>query len=426
MAFSTDPGPANHALTSDDSSTTFAFSAMTVLFFIWGFITALNDILIPHLKGTFDLNYTQAMLVQFCFFGAYFGVSPFAGKLLEAVGYKRGIFIGLLLMAAGCLMFYPAAENGVYAIFLIALFVLASGITILQVSANPYVSALGPERTATSRLNLAQAINSLGHTLGPLFGALLILGAGSGAAESTKSVQVPYMILATAIVLVALGFLRLKLPAINAIESSARTDASTESIWKHKHLVFGALAIFLYVGAEVSVGSFLVNFFAEEHIAGLAAQDAGKLVSYYWGAAMIGRFIGAAATRYIEPVYVLAFNGLCAITLIIFTIVSSGQTAMWSILAVGFFNSVMFPTIFTLAIRRLGPLTSRGSGLLCQAIVGGAILPLIQGLVADTSSIQTSFIVPACCYVYIVWYALKGSFLDEGKDKSDDMAGSTA
>jgi FHS family L-fucose permease-like MFS transporter len=401
----------------------FAFAAMTVLFFIWGFITALNDILIPHLKSAFDLSYTQVMLVQFCFFGAYFIVSPFAGKLIEKVGYRRGIIIGLILMAIACIGFYPAAEYGVYAIFLLALFVLASGITILQVSANPYVAVLGPERTATSRLNFAQAINSLGHTLGPLFGAFLILSAVGEAGDSARAVQLPYLILAGAIALVALGFSRLKLPAIREVENENETaeNAMENSLRQHRHLLFGALAIFLYVGAEVSIGSFLVNFFAQPDIAGLAAQDAGKLVSYYWGAAMLGRFIGAAATRYIEPALVLAFNGLCAIALLVAAINSSGQLAMWSVIAVGFFNSVMFPTIFTLAIRRLGPLTSRGSGLLCQAIVGGAIIPLIQGVAADATSVQTSFIVPCCCYVYIIWYALRGSAVNA---RSASMAGS--
>ncbi len=361
------------------------------------------------------------MLVQFCFFGAYFIVSPFAGKLIEKVGYRHGIIIGLILMAIACIGFYPAAEYGVYAIFLLALFILAAGITILQVSANPYVAVLGPERTATSRLNFAQAINSLGHTLGPLFGAFLILSAVSEAGDSARAVQLPYLILAGAIALVALGFSRLKLPAIREAENKTEKNATENSLRQHRHLLFGALAIFLYVGAEVSIGSFLVNFFAQPDIAGLTAHDAGKLVSYYWGAAMLGRFIGAAATRYIEPALVLAFNGLCAIALLVAAINSSGQLAMWSVIAVGFFNSVMFPTMFTLAIRQLGPLTSRGSGLLCQAIVGGAIIPLIQGVAADATSVQTSFIVPCCCYVYIIWYALRGSAV---KTRSATMAGS--
>ncbi len=411
---------------SAKESTIFAFSAMTILFFIWGFITALNDILIPHLKATFELSYTQAMLVQFCFFGAYFVISPLAGKLIEAVSYKRGIVIGLLLMATGCALFYPAAEYEVYAVFLLALFVLASGITILQVSANPYVAILGSERTATSRLNFAQAINSLGHTLGPLFGALLIFGTiNELATDSAKSVQAPYMILAVVIILIAIIFSRLKLPAVSsAVEDNAGAPHQ-DSLRQHRHLLWGALAIFLYVGAEVSIGSFLVDFFVEDHIAGLSTHDAAKLVSFYWGGAMLGRFIGAVATRYVRPIYVLAFNSVCAMTLLAFTISCDGDVAMWSVIAVGLFNSVMFPTIFTLAIRRLGPLTSRGSGLLCQAIVGGAFIPMIQGVMADSSSIQLSFIVPCCCYAYIIWYALKGSHIAGEQDSPDSAIGTT-
>lgn len=393
----------------DGNSYPFAFGVMTILFFIWGFITALNDILIPHLKSAFDLSYTQAMLVQFCFFGAYFIVSPFAGKLIEKVGYKRGVVIGLSTIAAGCLLFYPAAQLEVYALFLLGLFTLASGITVLQVSANPYVSILGAEKTAASRLNLAQAINSVGHTVGPYFGAVLILGATASAAGVVEpsAVQLPYLLIAGFVVLVALGFYFLRLPVIESVE--VQTEASAhDSLWQHKPLVLGALAIFLYVGAEVAIGSFLVNFFAQTNIANLSEEHAGKMVSYYWGAAMIGRFIGAVLTRYIKASYVLAFNGVAAISLIALTIVSEGHLAMWSILAVGFFNSVMFPTIFTMAIRGLGPLTSRGSGLVCQAIVGGAILPVIQGSVADMTSVQFSFVVPALCYIYIVWYAIWG------------------
>ncbi|MEL4425010.1 sugar MFS transporter [Shewanella indica] len=384
-------------------SSHFAFVAMTTLFFIWGFITALNDILIPHLKAAFELSYTQAMLVQFCFFGAYFIVSPFAGKLIEKIGYIRGIVTGLCTMATGCLLFYPAAEVSVYALFLLGLFVLASGITILQVSANPYVAILGPDRTAASRLNLAQAINSLGHTLAPLFGAALIFGAAS----NTHAVQLPYLILATAVLLTAVGFVFLRLPPLQTNHESQTRPS--DSIWQHKHLVLGALAIFLYVGAEVSVGSFLVNFFSESHIAELTEQEASRMVSYYWGGAMVGRFVGSALTRVLPPTYVLATNALMAILLLLLTMNSSGSLAMWAVLAVGFFNSIMFPTIFTLAIRGLGPLTSRGSGLLCQAIVGGAILPLLQGMVADSSSVQFSFIIPMVAYLYIGWYALRGS-----------------
>lgn len=385
-----------------------AFAVMTAPFFIWGFVTALNDILIPHLKSAFELNFTQAMLIQFCFFAAYFVVSPFAGRLVERVGYRNGIVFGFLTMAAGCGLFYPAAEVEEYAVFLAGLFVLAAGITVLQVSANPYVSALGPERTGPSRLILAQAINSLGHTLAPLFGASLILAATiTGTAASAKAVQTPYLILAAAMIVCAVVFVFLKLPVLKEVESRPQPE-DRDSIFKHRALVLGALAIFLYVGAEVSIGSFLVNFFAQSHIGGLTEEEAGRMVSYYWGAAMIGRFVGAAATRYVAPYWILAFNALVAIALIATTILSGGNVAMWTILAVGFFNSIMFPTIFALAIRGLGPLTGRGSGLLCQAIVGGALIPVIQGVVADVSSVQFSFVVPAICYAYIAWYALRG------------------
>ncbi|MBL4674134.1 MAG: sugar MFS transporter [Arenicella sp.] len=396
----------SHSIRSQGNNT-FAFTAMTSLSFIWGFITALNDILIPHLKAAFDLNYTQAMLVQFCFFGAYFIVSPVAGKLIGKVGYLKGIIVGLLTIATGCSLFYPAAEVGVYWVFLLGLFVLASGITVLQVSANPYVASLGAERTAASRLNLAQAINSLGHTLGPLFGAALIFGALQTDAINAKSVQLPYLLIAGTVILVAISFKFLHLPTIASISTiDEEHERASGSIWQQPGLLLGALAIFLYVGAEVSIGSFLVNYFAESHIAGLNESQAGKMVAYYWGAAMIGRFVGAYLMRIVKPSYVLACNGVIAMLLLATTMSSTGSVAMWSVIAVGFFNSIMFPTIFTLAIRGLGPLTSKGSGLLCQAIVGGAILPLVQGYMADVTSVQTSFIVPACAYLYILGYAL--------------------
>ena len=396
--------PGNTRVSSQGNASHFAFASMTTLFFIWGFITALNDILIPHLKASFDLSYTQAMLVQFCFFGAYFVVSPFAGKLLEKIGYLKGIITGLCTIAAGCALFYPAAEIGVYGIFLLGLFILAAGVATLQVSANPYVAVLGNEKTAASRLNLAQAINSLGHTIAPLFGAALIFSSVSSSEVDAKSVQLPYLILAGVMIATAVAFKFLKLPEIT-YESNDDTD-NKQSIWAQKGLVLGAVAIFLYVGAEVSIGSFLVNYFADPRIAGLNQQDASTMVSYYWGGAMIGRFVGAALTRMVKPAYVLTGNALMAIILLITTTQTSGLIAMWSVIAVGFFNSIMFPTIFSLAIRGLGELTSRGSGLLCQAIVGGALLPMLQGMVADMTSVQLSYFVPVCAYVYIAWYAV--------------------
>ena len=400
-------------ITGDSSSKTvgeqpqqtqrFAFIAMTCLFFFWGFITVLNDILIPFLKDSFNLNYTQAMLVQFCFFGAYFIVSPFAGKLIDKVGYQQGIVLGLLTTAAGCVLFYPSAELNVYVLFLFAFFVLASGITILQVAANPYVAALGPDKTAASRLNLAQAANSLGTTVGPIIGAALILGA---ATADASAVQGPYLILAALLLVVAIMFRFIKLPRIASVENEENSDAS---VWNHRSLVLGALAIFLYVGGEVSIGSFLVNYFAESSIGGLSHAEAGEMVAYYWGAAMIGRLVGAVAMNYVAPTKYLSLNALIAIVMIIVSMNTTGSLAMWSILAVGFFNSIMFPTIFTLAVKGLGSLTSKGSGLVCQAIVGGALIPLLQGVVADMVGIQLSFIVPMLCYIYIGWYALRGA-----------------
>ncbi|MDA8786203.1 sugar MFS transporter [Porticoccaceae bacterium] len=388
----------------ESGTQTFAFIAMTCLFFFWGFITVLNDILIPFLKESFDLNYTQAMLVQFCFFGAYFIVSPFAGKLIDKVGYQQGIVLGLLTTATGCVLFYPSASLNVYALFLFSFFVLASGITILQVAANPYVTALGPESTAASRLNLAQAANSLGTTVGPIIGAALILGV---VAADASAVQGPYLMIAGLLVAAALIFRRIKLPVLAHVE--ATEEASAESVWNHRSLVLGALAIFLYVGGEVSIGSFLVNYFSESSIAGMSAVDAGEMVAYYWGAAMVGRLVGAWLMNYIAATKYLAINSVIAVAMIVVSMNSTGDVAMWSILAVGFFNSIMFPTIFTLAIKGLGSLTSKGSGLVCQAIVGGALVPLIQGVAADMIGIQLSFIVPMLCYIYIGWYALKGA-----------------
>jgi FHS family L-fucose permease-like MFS transporter len=408
--------------TGTDTNRRFAFIVMTSLFFIWGFITALNDVLIPHLKAAFDLSYLEAGLVQFCFFGAYFVVSPFAGRLIEKVGFKKGIIIGLIVVAAGCSIFYPAAEMEVYVVFLLALFVLASGITILQVSANPYVVVLGEARTAASRLNLAQAINSLGHTLGPMFGAALIFGGGV-AVVTAEAVQLPYLILAGVALATAGIFKFLKLPVINSGDPSDDSESTNDSVWQHKRLVFGAIAIFMYVGAEVSVGSYLVNYFAESHIMSMSNYDASKMISYYWGAALIGRFIGAALTFYIKPNIILAVNSVLAIVFILVSVSSEGPTAMWTILAVGLFNSIMFPTIFSMAITGLGKLTSRGSGLLVQGIVGGALLPLLQGLVADLTSVQMSFLVPAFAYIYISWYALYGSRPDVADLAAANKAG---
>lgn len=409
---------------------------LTSLFFMWGVLTCLNDILVPHLKAVFSLSYTQAMLVQFCFFGAYFLVSPVSGILLKSIGYKKGIIVGLTVAGAGCMMFYPAAGSRQYYLFLIALFVLASGITLLQVSANPYVTILGNPETASSRLTLTQAFNSLGTTVAPYFGSLLILSGVTLAPEEimnlsaveleayrmaeSSSVQIPYIVLSVVLLLAALVFSMLKLPSIGDDElAEYDPDAARcvrKSIWEYPHLLLGAIAIFMYVGAEVSIGSFLVNFISLREIGDVSRVTAGKLVSYYWGGAMLGRFVGSAIMQKVKPKAVLAGNAVAAIFLVIFTVFASGKAAMFSILLVGLFNSIMFPTIFSLSVKGLGPHTCQASGLLCMAIVGGAVMPVIQGLLADGIGVHYSFAMHTLCYSFILFFALRGSRY--GQEKS--------
>lgn len=400
-----------------------SLAVLTSLFFIWGFITCLNDILIPHLKAVFTLNYMQAMLIQFCFFAAYFVMSLPSGLLVEKVGYKRGIVIGLAIAGTGCLLFYPAAGLHAYPLFLMAFFVLASGITLLQVAANPYVTVLGAPESASSRLTMTQAFNSLGTTLAPYFGALLILSTAVKSADQLKLlnaeelsvyqaaqaavVQNPYLFLAAVLFLMAAVFAVLKLPQIQA--ETSRTEvvagAARDSAWQYPHLVLGALAIFLYVGGEVAIGSFMVSFLGESNIAGLPEQEAGKYVSFYWGGAMVGRFAGAWVMRKFNPAKVLTCHAVMAGLLVLSAIMGSGGLAMWSLLAVGLCNSIMFPAIFSLALTGLGKHTGQGSGILCMAIVGGAIIPVLQGALADRMGIQLALMIPVVCYVYIAYYA---------------------
>ena len=385
----------------------FALYALTSLFFMWGFITCLNDILIPYLKGAFDLNFTQAMLIQFCFFGAYFIVSLPAGRLVSKIGYQKGIVLGLTIAAVGCGLFYPAATAGVYGLFLAALFILASGITILQVSANPYVSALGDPKTASSRLTMTQAFNSFGTTIAPFFGAsLLFAGGHEPVAGYASAVQLPYVMLALSLVILAAVFAYLKLPNIQ--DTSADGQGNLAAVLKYPHLVLGAVGIFVYVGAEVAIGSFLVNFFSLPEIAGIGEAEASKLIAFYWGGAMVGRFIGAYVMQHIAAGKVLAFNAFMAVVLIVLAVTTTGHFAMWAILLVGLCNSIMFPTIFSLAVTGLGKHAAQGSGVLCLAIVGGALLPLLQGVLADNIGVQLAFLLPAICYIYIAFYGLSG------------------
>lgn len=401
---------------------------ITILFFMWGLLTSLNDVLIPHLKAVYTLTYVQAMLVQFCFFGAYFIVSLPAGMLIKKIGYQKGAVTGLMVAALGCAMFYPASKGG-YALFLLAFFVLAAGITVLQVAANPYVAALGDPQTASSRLTLTQAFNSLGTTVAPALGGMLILSgvvlsAGDLAAlpdleraayhaKEAAAVQGPYLALAAALMALAVLFALARLPKIGYSDESADPAADLtgatgkDSALSHSNLMLGAIGIFLYVGGEVSIGSFLINYMGEPHIAAMSTADAAHYVSYYWGGAMIGRFIGFAVMRHVSPGKALAFNSAVAIALILYAVFGSGHGAMWAILGVGLFNSIMFPTIFSMALHQLGRFTGQASGILCMAIVGGALVPFAQGLVADAANVQVSFLVPAACYTFILYFGLK-------------------
>ena len=419
-----------------------AFVFVTILFFLWGFITVLVDSLVPRLKDVFEMSYAKTVLVQFAFFVAFFVFSLPAGFLLSKIGYKKGIVLGLLTMAFGCLLFYPAASYRAFPVFLIGYFTLAGGITILQVAANPYVALLGSEVGASSRLNLAQAFNSLGTTIAPVIGALFLLSDSVKtskeitllsdvqtveyyAAEAT-TVQTPFVLIAAAIAILAAIFAFIKLPKV--------MDVSPKGgyllLLKNKQMLLGALGIFVYVGAEVAIGSFLVNYFSEMNMAVLVAENEtmmqiantiastfnktftdadpksllGIFVIFYWGGAMIGRFIGAYLTKIITPGKVLSIFACFAIGMILISITSGGLIAMWSMLAVGLFNSIMFPTIFTLSLEGLGDLKAQASGLLCMAIVGGAIVPFIFGSLIDSFGFKTAFILTIFCYVYILYF----------------------
>ncbi len=488
------------ATTASDSSTSYTapLAVVTTLFFMWGFLTCLNDILVPHLKAIFDLNYRQVMLVQFAFFGAYFLFSIPSAKIIDWIGYQRSMVVGLLTMGLGAFLFVPAASAPSYPLFLAALVVLAAGITCLQVAANPYVTVLGKPGTASSRLNLTQAFNSLGTFLAPFFGGLLILSAAPKAMEEIRAmgpdalqayrlheaatVKTPYVGLGIALVVLAIAIGSFKLPKIPHAQHQIGEKVN-DSIWRHPNLILGAIGIFVYVGAEVSIGSFLVNYFTQPEIGGMTEKVAASFVSFYWGGAMLGRFIGSnflggAKAKYMglvtaicialillsypieshmppgyqpgvpnltwlawlvvagRPLFTLVaiaaamialvamlrggtatantgvLLGICAIStsaLVAISMLTDGHLAMWSIILVGFFNSIMFPSIFTLGVAELGPLTGDGSGIMIMAIVGGALIPLAQGAIADRIGIHHAFFLPVICYLYILYFALSGS-----------------
>lgn len=446
---------------------TSAIISMTSLFFMWGFMTCMNDILIPFMKNAFELTHVKAMLVQFSFFGAYFIgsviyfiISVYKGDPINKIGYKKGIISGLLLSAIGTGLFYPASEMKAYGFFLAALFILGLGFTLLQIAANPYISILGDEKTASSRLNLAQGFNSLGTTIAPLIGGFLIFKYfATSDSSDASSVQVPYLIFTGVFILLALIISLIKLPKFCNSEEIVKGLGAL----KFRHLKLGMIAIFMYVGAEVSIGSILISFIGLDKISGLSENDASTFVAFYWGGLMIGRFLGAISLssfnkqtlKYIYMagsaiiaffiIYIsayiksgISFNSvlfytlnilvsylafilgkskanrtlfvfsLLAIAFIATTIFSEGYFAMWMILGVGIFNSIMWSNIFTLSISKLGKYTSQGSSLLIMMIVGGAILPVLQGFLADKIGIQYSFIIPLLAYVYIAYYGLKG------------------
>jgi len=406
-----------------------ALGVVTTIFFMWGFITVLNDVLIPHLKSVFTLDYAQVMLVQFTFFGAYFVMSLPSGKVVSRIGYRLAIIAGLCVTGIGALLFIPAAQAQSYALFLFAFFVLASGITLLQVAANPYVSMLGEPRLASSRLNLAQALNSLGTTLAPKIGGLLILStAVLGAAELAKltpaqqlayklqqaqMVQAPYLGIALVLfALAAMVWLFRLPPVINTQEADDAHHRFADAL-KHRRVWLGMLAIFVYVGAEVSIGSFMINYLSLPQIGAMSQARAAGFVSLYWGGAMVGRFIGSALLTRVDTRRLLAVFATVAGALVLTTMLGTGHVAMWSVIAIGLFNSVMFPNIFTLGIEKFGALTGKVSSLLVMAIVGGAVVPLLQGVLADHVGVQHAFVLPLACYAYIVFYGLRGSRVPE-------------
>ncbi len=407
-----------------------AMSVATALFFMVGFLTVLNDVIIPHLKSIFQLNYGEALLVQFAFFTSYFVFSYPSGALVDRFGYKKTMVVGLLVMAAGAAGFLPAAYYAQFGIFLAALIVLAAGMTAVQVAVNPYVAIIGPPATASSRLNLAQAFNSVGTFIAPFFGSYLILRGAQPLAPAVlhtmseasrqlyrtteaATVRLPYIGITLALVLlaIALGLIKLKTHTASAevtqdFRPGAYNEAraSRDGIWARPWLLGGAVGIFTYVGAEVAIGSLLVNYLGLPQIAGMREEAAARYLMFYWGGAMVGRFLGSAVLQRVRTGPVLGGAAVGAFLLVTMSIATHGHTAMWALLAVGFCNSIMFPSIFTLGIQDLGPLTSKGSSLLIAAIVGGALLPLLAGVLADRIGLQLAFIVPAICYLYIAAY----------------------
>jgi len=403
-----------------------ALSLLATLFFMWGFITVINNTLLPHLRSVFELNYTQTTLIESVWFIAYFVASIPSAKLIERIGYQKSLVIGLLVMAAGALGMMLAASIPSYGVTLAMLFIIASGITLLQVAANPYVAVVGKPETASSRLNLVQAMNSAGTMLAPLFGAYLILGRSTGGTvkEGTlltqaerladaHSVILPYGLVAMVLVVLAVVIARFPLPAMGSSMSRvAKEERRHHSLWRHRNLVFGVPAIFIYLIAEIGVANLFVNFVSQPDIANLTHEQAGRYLTFLWGGMMVGRFLGSAIMQKMPAEQVLAAFSIGAFIVMIVTVFTTGPVAMWSLILVGFFHSIMFPTIFTLGIKGLGPLTEEGSGLLIMAIAGGALV-IVQGWLADRYGLQWSFLLTAACELYVLFYALWGARVAE-------------
>ncbi|GEL52468.1 sugar MFS transporter [Asaia bogorensis] len=403
------------------ASSVAALALLSSVFFMWGFATVLNDILVPHLKAAFSLDYTASLLVQFCFYLGYLVISLPASRLVSALGYKNAVILGLVGMAASCLLFIPASAFFSYGFFLVALFLLAAAITLLQVAANPYVVVIGDEASASSRLTMVQAFNSLGTTLAPLFGGILIFGrshessTGGQLAETAgqhiqdaQMVQLPYGLIALVLLAMALVVWRFPLPSIDAGSRKMAAAGTQHSVWRHRNLFWGVPAIFLYMICEIGIGSTLVNFISQKQIGDMSHAQAAHYVAFFWGGAMVGRFVGAALMRRVSPHLMLGLASLAGAMLILVVVSSSGGLAMWALLLTGLCHSIMFPTIFSLGVAELGPQTEQGAGWLIMAIAGGAAA-IFQGVLADHIGLSLSYLLPFACYLYLLFYASWGS-----------------
>ncbi len=473
-------------MSSNKQNTKFAFGAVTTLFFMWGFITCMNDLLIPKFKADFDLSQFQANLVQFAFFGAfflvslfYFLISAFKGDPINKIGYKNGLVLGLLICGLGCLLFYPAGQTKAYPLFLGALFILGAGVTVLQIAANPYVSILGPEKSAPSRLNLSQGLNSLGYVIAPLIGGILLFGKDVfGDAGGMDAVKIPYLGLGVAFLVLAVIIKMIDLPTFT---QEGKIEPGIK-VFRHKHFIWGWFAIFFYVGAEVTVGSILINYLGDETVLGKGEEETAHFLSFYWGGLMIGRLMGAISLsgiqsakkfpymviaavvatgiiflnatvkenytngKHIPFTEILPYIGLIALSFVFFALGrskpgrtvglfalvasvltafsmgASGNFALWSIVGIGLFNSIMWSNIFTLSIRGLGKDTSQGSSLLVMMIVGGAILPLIQGFLMDEMGVRASLGIVLFSYVYLMLFGFFGAKKGSDDEESAEAA----